>query len=213
MLPEVITCLALLYQLSLSYGTPWPQQPQSINDRRSDKNKHIPYCSSYYSSPSVQASRSMTLGTLYRIMPRHMSPVLGSSISSFSRRRACHSHPRHSESGPASAPPPRIRSSNKHIKTGSQPYFPGMKRYDGSALMARPCVDSRSLARTTSHTSFLPIFLIFNRSSMLTLYPSSTMNTTPSVGFWMSGVLLMLKIDLFILQCLKEKLGNSIPRV
>ena len=29
----------------------------------------------------------------------------------------------------------------------------------------------------------------------------------------MSGVLLMLKIDLFILQCLKAKLGNSIPRV
>lgn len=140
MLPEVITCLALLYQLSLSYGTPWPQQPQSINDRRSDKNKHIPYCSSYYSSPSVQASRSMTLGTLYRIMPRHMSPVLGSSISSFSRRRACHSHPRHSESGPASPPPP-----HQVFEQAYQDWISALLPWDEE--IRRICIDGKTMRR------------------------------------------------------------------
>ena len=48
------------------------------------------------------------------------------------------------------------KSSNEPVKTGSQPYCSGMRRLVRSRLMARPCVESRSLALTPIISAYDP---------------------------------------------------------
>lgn len=155
-----------------------------IDDRRSNKNKHYPL-PLLLLTPSVQASLSMTLRTPYRIMPKHMRQVLGNFISSSSGRSLSMSRPPTIPSIELFSSS-RTKSSNKPIKTGSQPYFGGMMKLVKSALMARPCAESRSLALTPSHTSHRPITLIFSRFSLWMQCPSSATSWSPSVGSWMS---------------------------
>ena len=96
-----------------------------IDDRRSNKNKRYPL-PLLLLTPSVQASLSMTL-TPCRIMPKHMRQVLGSF-------KSCSSEKILSMSRPPTIPSielfssSRTKSSNKPIKTGSQPYFGGMMK-------------------------------------------------------------------------------------
>ena len=172
----------------------------------------------------------MILVTPCRIMLKHMRQVLGSFKSCSSERSL-------SMSRPPTIPTielfssSRTKSSNKPIKTGSQPYFGGMMKLVKSALMARPCAESRSLALTPSHTSHRPITLILSRCSLWMQCPSRATSWSPSVGSWMSWMCtpgrtwskrageaaknmeLLTKIDLFILQRLKAKLDKSIQRV
>ena len=127
-----------------------------IDDRRSNKKINATPCLFCSLSPSVQASLSMILVTPCRIMLKHMRQVLGSFKSCSSERSL-------SMSRPPTIPTielfssSRTKSSNKPIKTRSQPYFGGMMKLVKSALMARPCAESRSLALTPSHTSHRPI--------------------------------------------------------
>ena len=154
-----------------------------IDDRRSNKNKR-------YSLPLLLliafcASISKHDSWYSRIMPKHMRQVLGSFKSCSSERSL-------SMSRPPTIPSIELfssshtKSSNKPIKTGSQPYFGGMMKLVKSALMARPCAESRSLALTPSHTSHRPITLIFSRFSLWMQCPSSATSWSLSVGSWMS---------------------------
>ena len=156
-----------------------------IDDRRNDKNKRYPLPLLHLIVFCASISKHDSWYTMQRIMSKHMRQVLGSFTSSSSWRSL------------SMSPPPTIPSielfssshtkpSNKPTKTGSQPYCGGMMRLVRSALMARSCAESRSLALTPSHTSYRLMTLIFSWSSLWMQCPSSATSLSPFVDSWMS---------------------------
>ena len=155
-----------------------------IDDRRSDKNKRYPlplllliaFCASiskhdsWYTMQDYAQAHEASLRELYKQLfgeeLEHVTPPTIPSIELFSS-----SH---------------TKSSNKPTKTGSQPYCGGMMKLARSALMARLCAESRSLALTPSHISCRLMILIFSWSSLWTQCPSSATSLSPSVDSWMS---------------------------
>lgn len=120
-----------------------------IDDRRSNKNKRYPlplllliaFCASiskhesWYTMQDYAQAHEVSLRELYKLLfgeeLEHVTPThdtLNRALQLFSSSRT--------------------KSSNKPIKTGSQPYFGGMMKLVKSALMTRPCAESRSLALT-----------------------------------------------------------------
>ena len=116
---------------------------------------------------------------------RHMRQVLGSFTSSSSGRSLSMSRPPKIPSIELFSSS-HIKSSNKPTKTGSQPYFGGMMRLVRSALIARPCAESRSLTLTPSHTSYRLMALIFSRFSLWRQCPARATSLRPSIDSWMS---------------------------
>ena len=160
-LPADRSWLALFHQL-LSFKL-WNFQASSVVSVWLTIVVAIKINATHYHScsllPSVHASLSVTLGTTMQDYAQAHETSLRELCMQLFGEELEHVLPTTPSIELFSSS--HTKSSNKLIKTGSQPYFSGMMRLVRSALMARPCAESRSLALTPSHTSYRLMILIF----------------------------------------------------